>query len=244
MPYFFQFSKNGRRLSKLPVKARKKYSRQNQSTMNRICAAFDDIGNLNMNYANIPPFNWQMLLSSNNETYQADAILMFCKMDDKSAPSLRDSLLSDSDQELKTSMLYSVISCDIASELETHFGSLETVYPSIVKYLFAGSNAIKVAHKQMFWRVFGDLACKALEQNMKTYTVCEKCGMKIPSWSGSHTCPKDTVGFFECCDCGAWCERTNSKQYRCATCQDEFHRTQNNLINKMKYQRQKAEKAA
>ena len=244
MPYFFQFSKNGRRFSSLPVRERKKYSRSNGSTMNRICAAFDDIKYLNMNYANIPPFNWQMLLTNNTETYQADAIMLFCRMDDSSMPTIKEALLSEAEQEFKTSSIYQLISKEIATELEEKFGSLETIYPSIVKYLFAGVNANKIVHKQMFWRVFGHLATAALDANMATYTVCEKCGMKIPAWSKSHTCPKDTVGFFECCDCGAWCERTSSKQCRCATCQEAFNKTRNNLLNKMKYQRRKAAEAA
>ena len=63
--------------------------------------------------------------------------------------------------------------------------------------------------------------------------------MKIPAWSKGHICPKKASGFFECCDCGAWCERTNSKQCRCSSCQDKAKKLQNSLINKMKYQRKK-----
>lgn len=235
MPHFFQFSKNGRRFLSLPLKQRKKYAKPNQSTMNRICAAFDDIGNINMNYANIPPFNWQMLIDDNQAVYNITAVSTFCHMDDATGACIKDSMIQDDNAEFKTNALYRILSEDIAQELIDKFGSLEAVYPSIVKFLFAGSNVNKAGHKQMFWRVFGDLACQALEKNMQTYTVCEKCGMKIPSWGKSHVCPKDAVGFFECCDCGAWCERTNSKQCRCASCQEEFHKFQNNLINKKKY---------
>ena len=237
MPWFFQFSKNGRRGLHLPVAERKKYVKPNASTMNRICASFDDIGNINMNYANVPPFNWQMLIRDNKETYNISAVSLFCNMDDASVSSFIDNAMFEQEAPQKASMLYGLIGRAIAEELIMRFGSLESVYPSIVKYLFAGSNANKMVHKQMFWRVFGDLACQALEQNMNTYTVCEKCGMKLPAWAKKHSCPKDAVGFFECCDCGAWCERTNSRQYRCASCQEEFNHVKNNMFNRQKYQR-------
>lgn len=244
MPYFFQFSKNGRRFLHLKVSERKKYTRPNQSTMNRICAKFDDIGNITLNYANVPPFNWQMLLENNETVYNVAAITMFCNMDDANISNLIDEFQCELEAGNNTNAIYSIVSQTIADELIAKFGSLENVYPSLVKYLFAGSNASRTSHKQMFWRVFGDLACQALEKNMQTYTVCDKCGMKIPSWGKSHVCPKSAVGFFECCDCGAWCERVNSRQCRCASCQQEFHRVRNNLINKMKYQRQKTIEAA
>jgi len=244
MPWFFQFSKNGRRFLHVPIKNKKKYTKPNNSTMNRICATFDDIGNINMNYANVAPFNWQMLLKDNNAVYNIAAVTMFCRMDDANVANTIEIMQTDIDPNSKITSLYGIVSQDIEHEFIEKFGSLESVYPSIVKYLFAGSNANKMTHKRMFWRVFGHLACEALEHNMQTYTVCEKCGMKIPSWGKSHVCPKDMVGFFECCDCGAWCERTNSRQCRCSSCQEEFHRIKNNIINKLKYQRKVAEEAA
>lgn len=243
MPWFFQFSKNGRRNLSMAVKDRKKYAKPNASTMNRICAAFDDIGNINMNYANVPPFNWQMFLKDNAAIYNIAAVTLFCKMDDANIANVIEIQTTDLEAGTKINSLYNLVSEDIEHELISKYGSLENVYPSIVKYLFAGSNANKIAHKRMFWRVFGDIACDALEHNMKTYTVCDKCGMKIPSWGKSHTCPKDAVGFFECCDCGAWCERVNSRQCRCLSCQEEFHKVRNNLINKMKYRKRVAKAA-
>lgn len=244
MPWFFQYSKNGRRFLHVPFKLRKKYTKPNLSTMNRICESFNDIGNINMNYANVPPFNWQMLLTDNETVYNISAVSLFCKMDDANIANAIEINHNDLEVSSKITSLYGIVSHDIEHELCKQFGSLEAVYPSIVKYLFAGSNAHKMTHKRMFWRVFGDLAYQALEKNMQTYTVCDKCGMKIPPWGKSHVCPKSAVGFFECCDCGAWCERVNSRQCRCSTCQAEFHRIRNNLINKMKYQRQKTQEAA
>ena len=60
MPHFFQFSKNGRKLHLSKQECKKKYAKPNQSTMNRICSKFSDIGNINMNHAGIPLFNWEM----------------------------------------------------------------------------------------------------------------------------------------------------------------------------------------
>lgn len=244
MPWFFQFSKNGRRELALPIKQRKKFAKSNESTMNRICSAFDDIGNINMNYANVPPFNWQMFLVDNTSVYNISAVSLFCQLDDANASNYIEAHSGDMDPSTKLGSLYDIIASDIEYQLVNKFGSLEAVYPSIVKYLFAGTNSNKIAHKRMFWRVFGDMAYAALEQNMKTYTVCDKCGMKIPSWSKSHVCPKDAVGFFECCDCGAWCERTHSMQCRCASCQLEINKMRNNIINKMKYKKRAVKKSA
>lgn len=238
MPFFFQYSKNGRRFSKLPARERKKYAKTNQSTMNRLCAKFDDIGNINMNYANVPPFNWQMLIKKDSQNYYPEAIELFCKIDDNNIPTMIQGNMSDTDLH-NLRMSYEFTAQEIISELTDKYGSLEEVYPSIVKYLFAGSGATKVSHKRMFWRVFGEIACENLEANMETYTVCTTCGMKIPSWTQNHVCAKNASGFFECCDCGTWCARTNSKQCRCVECQKEAKRIRNNLINKMKYHNRK-----
>jgi hypothetical protein len=239
MPWFFQYSKNGRRFLHAPIKLKKKYTKPNQSTMNRICASFDDIGNINMNYANVAPFNWQMLLKNNDAVYNIAAVTLFCSMDDASIASVIDISQNDIDPNSGFASMYNAVSQDIEQTLIDKYGSLEAVYPSIVKYLFAGANANKMTHKRMFWRVFGEMACEALESNMQTYTVCDKCGMKIPAWGKSHVCPKNTVGFFECCDCGAWCERTNGRQHRCSSCQEDFNKAKNNICNKIKYQKKK-----
>ena len=238
MPFFFQFSKNGRRFSKLPVKERKKYAKINQSTMNQLCACFDNIGNINFNYANVAPFNWQMFLVEDTHSYYSDAVELFCRIDDSNIPTVIQNPASDSDIH-NVAMTYDFTAQEIIDELTSKYGSLEEVYPSIVKFLFVGSNASKIAHKRMFWRVFGNIACSNLESNLETYSICPKCGMKIPAWSKGHICPKKASGFFECCDCGAWCGRTNSKQCRCSSCQDKAKKLQNSLINKMKYQRKK-----
>lgn len=68
----------------------KSYAAINDSTMNRICKRFMDIGNINMNYANVPPFNWQMMLANNNEEYSEEAVKAFIESD----PALISSLIT------------------------------------------------------------------------------------------------------------------------------------------------------
>ena len=225
MPWFFQFSKNGRRSLHLPVAERKQYAKPNSSTMNRICARFDDIGNINMYKTGVPPFNWQMLLEENDKSYNITAVRIFSMLDEGNKQNLavasRESLEGD---EIEDAQGYEFIKELIIEELEARCGSLKAAYPSIVRHLFVGENGGKVTHKQMFWRVFGKFAVEAIAANMETYTVCEKCGMKIPSWAINHICPKDADGFFECAVCGKWVERRNSRQYRCEECQREQQR--------------------
>ena len=120
------------------------------------------------------------------------------------------------------------------------FGSLEESYPYVAKYLFAGEGVNKSAHKQMFWRVFGDIALDNLKYNIVSCDVCPDCGIKIPSWVKSHTCIKNTKGFYECIDCGIMCERINAKQCRCDTCQETYRLIQKRARQRAKRELQKA----
>lgn len=88
MPHFFQYTKNGRKLSLSNEERKKKYAKPNGSVMNRICASFDDIGNINMNYAGIEPFNWQMLLSKPIDNQRPDIVSLFCKLDSSNMANL------------------------------------------------------------------------------------------------------------------------------------------------------------
>ena len=240
MPYFFQFSKNGRRNEHARVKDRKQFARINGSTMNRICAKFDDIGNINMNYAGVAPFNWQMLLPHNKLPYNITAVRLFCEMDDANLANIIKAQSMVSEEDRSDVYAFDLVRDAIIEELTMKFGNLETIYPSIVKYLFAGSGAAKTAHKQMFWRVFGEIAVEILKENVKNCSTCNRCGMRIPSWVKSHVCQKAEAGFFECVDCGAWCERTNSRQCRCASCQSEHRKISNARSHKNSYERIKA----
>ena len=88
--------------------------------------------------------------------------------------------------------------------------------------MFADEGASKVAHKQMFWRVFGDIALENLKNNLITCETCTNCRMKVPSWVSNHNCIKNIKDFYTCSNCGVMCERKNSKQKRCEICQNIY----------------------
>ena len=235
MPWFFQFSKNGRHDLHLPVSERKKVAKPNDSTMNRISAKFDDIGNISMYKADVPPFNWQMLLTDDSIPYDREAVRVFCELDDGNRQNVASSAASMMDAgDVEDAQGYEFVRELITEELEK-YGGLKTCYPSVVKYLFAAVDGGKATHKQMFWRVFGDMAEQALFENSLTYSVCDKCGMKIPVWSRNHVCPKDASGFFECASCGAWTKRTNSRQYRCPECQEAHVKAATKVRKRISY---------
>ena len=216
MPHFFQFSKNGRKDT--PENRNRKYAEPNNSTMNRICAAFDDIGNINMNYAKVPPFNWQMFLSEPCIGTDDEVVQLFCDLDSSNVSNVIESQENVYCSEKQLINNYAIVAEDITREIVDRYGSLEYAYPYIVKHLFAGQGMNRSAHKQMFWRVFGQMALDNLRMNLSNCDTCDKCGMKIPSWAFDHQCVKNTRGFFVCLDCGKICERTNSRQYRCPEC--------------------------
>ena len=223
MPYWFQFSKNQRKQSKRS--SEKKYAEPNNSTMNRICKAFEDIGNINMNFAGIAQFNWQMLLSEPCVDSRPEIPLLFCKMDDGN---ISNEIMSEEQIYVSERQLVNGLQMtaeDIIQVFNEKFG-LEEAYPYVVKYLFAGEGVNRSAHKQMFWRVFGDIALRNLKTNIDDCTVCSECGIKIPAWVNKHICAKNSQGFYQCVDCGKMCERTNARQYRCADCQKEYRYTQ------------------
>ena len=238
MPYWFQFSKNGRKNT--PENRNRKYAEPNNSTMNRICRAFDDIGYVNLNYAGVPQFNYQMLMSgpcndSNPEVYQ-----LFCEFDNSNKASVIASQESPYASEKQLINNYSIVAEDLKDELIRKYGSLEYAYPYIVKYLFAGEGMDKSAHKQMFWRVFGQIALENLRKNLSNCDVCPKCYIKIPAWVENHYCIKNAKGFYECIDCHVMCERTNPKQCRCLECQSVFKNEQKKLRQRAKRELKKA----
>ena len=230
MPYWFEFSKNQR--TKNRGGNDKKYAEPNNSTMNRICKIFDDIGKINMNLAGIPQFNWQMLLKGPCNTNRPEIPLLFCELDNRNVSNDIQSVESSYFTERQLIDGINITAEDIERIMTDKFGSLEEVYPYIVKYLFGGEGVNRSAHKQMFWRVFGDMALNILKENLKSYNVCPKCFMKIPGWVTKHTCVKNEQGFIECIDCGKIFERTSSRQYRCEDCQEEHKRLQNKTRSK------------
>ena len=205
--------------------------------MNRICAAFDDIGNINMNFAGIPPFNYQMLLSEPCNERNPELVQTFFDLDGMSL-STEIALAEIPPHERSSAGMYALLAEIIKETLEEEFGPLEKCYPVIVKALFAGDNWKKSSHKRMFWRVFGDIATQKLESNLKNCTVCSQCEMKIPNWVKTHSCAKNSQGFFACVDCGRQCVRLGSRQCRCDECQ-KTHRDEVKRLYMEKSRRKK-----
>ena len=236
MPFWFKFSKNQR--SEKDNK-QKKYAEPNNSTMNRICRSFDDIGNINMNYAGIPPFNWQMLLKEPCANSYMEIPELFCEMDNANLASVIESQENSYANEKQLINGYALVAEDIIDRLVEKCGSLEEAYPHVAKYLFAGDGMNKSAHKQMFWRVFGEIALDNIKWNLISCDICPVCGMRVPSWVKVHNCVKNTQGFFECIDCHTICERTNSKQCRCEECQDKYKHNQKRIRQRQRRELQK-----
>ena len=238
MPHFFQFSRNGRKDT--PANRKRKYAECNNSTMNRICKAFDDIGNINLNYAGVPQFNWQMLLSGPCPGSKQEIAQLFCELDSSNLTNVIESQENSYSSEKQLINNYSLVAEDITNEIVARYGSLEEAYPYITKYLFAGEGMNKSAHKQMFWRVFGQIALRNLKSNLSDSDICEECGIEVPSWVETHWCVKNTKGFYECIDCGVMCERINAKQCRCEYCQEQYRANQKKIRLRAKREMKKA----
>lgn len=234
MPFFFQYSKNGRKLNLSKEERRKKFARPNNSIMNRICARFDDIGNINMNYAEVELFNWHMMIDKPIDNFRPDIVEQFCRLDSDNIAHLIE-LHNEQDYMKEISQSYDVLKDTIIYELLQICDSQEEAYPHIVKHLFTGENAAKASHKQMFWRVFGEIAVKVLQNNLQNPDTCLNCGQQIPAWSKEHLCPKLDKGLLMCIDCGIVVNRLNSKQYRCEQCQAEYRKlTERERIQKLR----------
>jgi len=200
----------------------RKVKQPNNSTMNRICAKFDDIPNINMNLAGVAPFNISMMLPPKPFAFNGDAVLLFEGMDNTN----RANQIIVSEEmdaaERNTSIGYDFIRDQISEQLIHRYGSLEAVYPSIVTHLFNEEGIAKNAHKQMFWRVFGNIALRTLEQNLIACRICPDCGAATPIWCADHACKNFKSGgqlLFNCVDCGKILDRKNNRQLRCPECQ-------------------------
>ena len=207
--------------------------------MNRICKMFEDIGNINLRTANVDPFNWQMLLSGPCKDNRLDICKLFCDIDQVNTTNIIESQEFNyiTDREAKAG--YDLLAKMITDEMTKKYGSLEETYPYIVKFLFAGEALGKSAHKQMFWRVYGNIALRNIIKNMENYSTCEICKMKYPAWVETHSCPQDIQGFYDCVDCGAKFNRMNSRQCRCPECQEGYRRTAEQTRKKKKYKEMK-----
>ena len=231
MPKWFSSSKNARHA--IANGKKKSFKKANKSIMNRIYDRFSKVGNMNLNYAGVPPFNWEMLVSGPVDLYNEAAVEMFCSMDNSNLSNLIDaSELSDLNERMNTAS-YDILRDAIQDRLIRAFGSLEMVYPSVVKYLFTGTNLDKQSHKQMFWRLFGPMAIENLERNLVACRICPACGMHIPLWS-RHTCGEAPRKMLICCDCGKTVLRTGPKQVRCTVCQKIYRASYKKEVNKQR----------
>lgn len=240
MPYFFEFTKNGRS-DKTNGKRKRKFAKPTNSTMNRICAAFDDIGNINMNFAGVPPFNWQMLMSEQCNYTRPEIIEDFVALSNLKL-SVVISSAEDPIHKKENLSRTAIVEDRLQSTLIMKYGSLEACYPYVCKYLFTGENASKASHKQTFWRIFGEIAVANIRNNLESCRVCPRCNMKIPAWADEHQCPKDSQGFYKCVDCGKLCERQNSRQCRCSECQ-EHHRHDAKMLSRERTKQRRKERA-
>ena len=221
MPKWFAYSKNARHAKSNGKK--KAFKKANQSIMNRICERFSHVGNMNMNCAGIPPFNAEMMIDEPFNNYEDEAVRKFCEMDASNMGRLiENSEMNDFNDGLEAT--YDNVRDQITDTLINDYGSLENVYPSIVQHLFTGANMERQSHKQMFWRVFGDMAMHKLEKNLVACRICPTCGMHLPLWS-KHTCSEPQKKMLVCVDCGKTVERKGPKQTRCESCQKEHKKT-------------------
>lgn len=222
MPFFFAYTRNGRREDGTPPE---RCAPANNSTMNRICMAFNDVNRLNFAKAGIAPFNYQMLLDENDTGYDQQVVDIFADAASEGMigyiQSAKLADLAEKGRAMKSELLSELIAERVEAVMP-----LEQAYRSIVKALFAQDRIDKTSCKQEFWNVFGHIALEKLKRNLSSCTVCEKCGCKVPTWAKSHHCPKNIADFFECISCGAIERRTNSRQCRCAECQKAFRKMQ------------------
>ena len=237
MPFFFFSTRNGRAAEKESGK-KKKYAKFTNSTMNRICKAFDDIGNINMNWAGIAPFNYQMLMSGPFYEKNEDVVQTFRDLDGMSS-AVEIALAEIPPHERSSAGMYEMEAEIIIDVLAEKFGSIEYCFPFITKSLFSGDAWKSRAHKKMYWRVFGEIAIENLEANLKNFHVCSYCGAKVPNWAKQHNCPKNDEGFFVCVDCGKQCQRTGSRQNRCDECQRNHRDEAKRLSASRRRERQK-----
>ena len=234
LPFFFQFTKNGRRECNLG----RKYAKINDSTMNRICKKFDDISLINFAKANVAPFNYEMLLSEPAKTIDGKVVDNSCRIITEQLEGTSKVELNDYANDKFNTKNNDAIVENIKEELIDTFGSLEFIYPSLVLFLFR-DRLDKRMYKQMFWKIFGHIAVRNLQKNMQNFTICENCGMKIPKWSSekNHACPKAMKEFFKCIDCGKIVRRKGKCEVRCDNCKKEHEKIYN-----ANYQRERRRK--
>lgn len=245
MPHFFQYSRNGRKLEPNGKRGKKKtYAPINGSTMNRICQSFAKPPRLNMNYADVEPFVWQMFLPADDLPYDSNVVRTFCELAEANQANLiQAQTISDVCERHRTYNI-EVVARNIAQKLTEKYGTLENTYSSIYKHLFVGDMAAKPTYKQLFWRIFGEIAVGILQENLHTAVRCKSCNVLQPAWHApAHEAQCGAGGImkemYKCIECGTMCIRTNHKQIRCKDCQDRYNRENTYRLHR-KYYRAKA----
>lgn len=231
MPYFFQFSKNGRRAEGKSV------MKPGNSTMDRMALYFEDVGKkqLNFNYAGVAPFNYRMLLDE-EPTMNENIIELFCSLDDANMAAIIEQ--NDEGDRMESGTTFNLLRDYIVNEI-TKVCTLEEAYPSITKYLFSGANFDKQSHKQMYWRVFGEIAEKTLRKNLENCKTCSSCGMQYPEWE-NHICADKISGFCVCLDCGVVFEKPRrSPAKRCKECAEKAHKLQMKITQNKRKQKER-----
>lgn len=160
-------------------------------------------------------------MSEPAQAINLDLVSAFCSIN---STNLANQLHMEYDhvEEKDIGASFHVLAEAIANELLQHVPTLKDAYPHIAKYLYADDNASKSTHKQMFWRIFGDIALANLQTNLSDCTECPDCGIKIPSWSAGHNCKAIGKKTLACIDCGSIVDRTGPKQCRCESCQSKY----------------------
>lgn len=248
MPYFFQYSKNGRRADGT---SGDKCEDKNRSVMNDLCtlATNEDTkgdkmqDQIKMNFKNVPNFNYRMLLNHLESPVNEAARQAF--LDE--AAKVQSGIVAS---ELFSQENLDEFSTTINSKFELGADkiklailsvcSLEDAYDTIVRDLYAASNLDKIAYKRYFWEIFGEVAEKNLKYNIDHCHVCEECGQMIPDWDIKHEHQGEDELHYICVDCGKAVdvsydqrkkngmtekdvERMRRKQ-RCKCCQEKYEK--------------------
>ena len=167
------------------------------------------------------------------EAINIDLVSTFCAMDSFNLANLIQ-MQEDRIEDKEIALSFNLLSETIIHELLKKVPTLEDVYPHIAKYLYADDNADKSTHKQMFWRIFGNIALANLQANLSEYNICPDCGMKIPAWSTGHHCRAVGKRLLTCIDCGIIADRTGPKQCRCEICQAKYRVVYKTKINQLR----------
>ena len=234
MPYFFQFSKNGRHNNSRGTKVKTK--KRSLSTMDRICDIFEHVGVIHFNYDEVPMFNWKMLIGTNDVPKNQALVDEFFRLDDENFKTLNRQNDTEKVDQRSFKQQQEELQELVINKLTSQFGPLETIYPTIVEALFSGDNIKRSTHKNAFWQIFGDIAVEHLRRNMHSPKSCPVCLARLPKFDVDHTCANHPTGVFKCPDCGEYVVRHNARQVRCPDCQAKY-RIQ---YQALKYQQRKA----